>query len=55
MLAAIIVAMTVSGEVTNGLWWPLMITMALALTTLATGLVLGVAHLTGNRAHHVAS
>jgi hypothetical protein len=55
VLATIIVGTTISGEVTNGLWWPMMITTVLALTTLATGLGLGVAHLTGRRTHNVAS
>ncbi len=55
VLGAIAVATTISGEVTNGLWWPTMITLALALMTLAAGLVLGLAHLSGNRTHHVAS
>jgi len=47
LLAAIAVGTSITGEVSSGLWWPMMITIALALTTIATGLVLGVAHLTG--------
>jgi hypothetical protein len=55
VLGALLLGTTMSGEVTNGLWWPTMITIAVALTALAAGLVLGVAHLTGNRTHHAAS
>jgi hypothetical protein len=51
VLAAVIVATTITGEITNGLWWPIMITIALSVTTLGAGLVLGVAHLTGHRTH----
>jgi hypothetical protein len=50
-LTAIAVATTITGEVTNGLWWPMMIATALGLTTLAAGLVLGIAHLIGDRTH----
>lgn len=55
VLAVIIVGTTLGGEVTGGLWWPLMIAIAFALTTLAAGLVLGLAHLSGHRPHHVSS
>jgi hypothetical protein len=55
VFAAVIVGTAFTGEVTNGLWWPMMITIALALTTLAAGLVLGVAHLIGKRTHNVTS
>jgi hypothetical protein len=56
VLGAIVVGTTLSGAVSDGLWWPtMMITIAVALATLAAGLVLGVAHLTANRTHHAPS
>jgi hypothetical protein len=55
VLAAVIVTTTVTGEITNGLWWPTMITIALAVTALGAGLVLGIAQLTGHRTHNATS
>ncbi len=54
VLAAVIVAINIVDELPDGLWWPMMITLTLALASLATGLVLGFAHRTGSRQHHVA-
>lgn len=49
VLAAVIVVTTATGEVPEAMWLPMMITGLWALMLLAAGLVLGVAHLTGNR------
>ena len=49
VLAAVIVVTTATGEVDDSMWWPMMITILVALVTLAAGLVLGIAHLTSTR------
>ena len=55
ILTAVIVITTATGEVDNSMWWPMMITVVCALMLLATGLVLGVAHRTGNRPRNAPS
>jgi cytochrome bd-type quinol oxidase subunit 2 len=49
VLAAVIVITTATGEVDGSMWWPMMISVVCALMLVATGLVLGVAHLARNR------
>lgn len=55
LLFAVIVVTTATGEVDDSMWLPMMITVLLALVTLAAGLVLGIAHLTGNRPRNAPS
>lgn len=54
-LAALVVAVSVVDELPDGMWWPMVITMALALASLSTGLVLGIAHKAAKRPHDVPS
>ncbi len=49
ILAAVIAITTVTGEVDDSMWWPLMTTVVCALMLVAAGLVLGVAHRSGSR------
>ncbi|MDQ3639873.1 MAG: hypothetical protein M3450_00015 [Actinomycetota bacterium] len=55
VLAAVIVITTATGEVGNSMWWPMMISVVCALMLLVTGLVLGVAHRSGNRPRNAPS
>ena len=55
ILAGVIVITTVTGEVDNSMWWPMMITVVCALLLVATGLVLGVGHRTGNHPRNAPS
>ncbi len=55
VLVAVVVLTTVTGEVDESMWWPMVITVVGALLLLATGLVLGVARLTGNHSHNARS
>ena len=49
VIATVIGVTKVTGEVAESWWWPTMITVLFGLVTIAAGLVLGVAHLTGKR------
>lgn len=55
ILVAVIVLTTATGEVDDSMWWPMVITVVGALLLLGTGVVLGVARLTGNHPHNVRS
>lgn len=52
MLAAVNIVTTITGDVSEWLWWPLMLTILLAITSLVSGLILGLAHLSGRRRAH---
>jgi len=52
-LAGVITATSMTGEVSGGLWIPMMIVIALAISALAAGSVLGVARLNGRHSHNV--
>lgn len=49
VLATTIVVLNVIGEVPEGWWLPMMLTLLAGIMTTATGLILGVAHLTTHR------
>lgn len=55
VLVAVVLVTTVTGEVDDSMWWPMVITVVGALLLLATGLVLGLARLTGDHAHNARS
>ena len=54
VFVATIVAVNVSGEVPEGWWVPMMLTFLAAITTTATGIILGIARLTAHRPGHTA-
>ena len=54
-LAAMIVTLTATGAVSDPWWLPAMLTLAAATVSIATGVILGVAHFTTNRASHTPS
>ena len=49
VLAATVVVLNIVGEVPEGWWVPMMLTLLGGILTTATGLILGIAHLTTNR------
>lgn len=49
VFAATIIAVNINGEVPEGWWVPMMITFLAAVMTVATGLILSVAHLAARR------
>ena len=49
VLGAVIVAGSIMGEVDDSMWLPMFVITLGSLATLATGLVLGIAHLIGGR------
>lgn len=49
VLTTTIVVLNVAGEVSEGWWAPMMLTLLAGILTTATGLILGIAHLTTNR------
>ncbi|MDQ3663427.1 MAG: hypothetical protein M3353_02040, partial [Actinomycetota bacterium] len=49
VLGAVAIVTTITGEVSDGLWLPMMGTILLALTALVSGLLLGCAHVVGSR------
>lgn len=49
VLATTIAVLNISGEVPDGWWVPMMLTLLAGIMTTATGLILGVAHLTTRR------
>lgn len=51
MLAAFARVTTITGELPEGLWWPMIITLFCALALLGTGVVLGIAHLAARPRH----
>lgn len=53
-LAGVIIATSMTGEVSGGLWIPMMIVIALAISALAAGSLLGVVRLNGRHSHNVA-
>jgi hypothetical protein len=55
VLATTIVALNIIGEVPEGWWVPMMLTLLAGIMTTATGLILGVAHLTTHRPHNATS
>lgn len=55
VLATTIVVLNIIGEVPEGWWVPMMITLLVGIMTTATGLILGVAHLTTHRPHNATS
>ncbi len=54
-LATTIVVVNITGEVTDGWWLPMMLTLLAGIMTTATGLILGVAHLTTHRSRSATS
>ncbi len=52
VLATTIVVLNIIGEVPDGWWVPMMLTLLAGIMTTATGLILGVAHLTTHRPHN---
>ena len=55
VLATTIVALNIIGEVPDGWWVPMMLTLLAGIMTTATGLVLGVAHFTTHRPRNATS
>lgn len=51
MLAAFAGVTTITGELPQALWWPMIITLFCALALLGTGVVLGIAHLAARPRH----
>lgn len=49
VLTAMVVAVNVVGEVSEGWWAPMMLALLAGILTTAAGLILGIVHLTGNR------
>lgn len=49
VLASTIVVLNITGEVPEGWWLPMMLTLLASIMTTVTGLILGVAHLTTHR------
>lgn len=49
VLSAVAIVTTITGEVPQGLWWPMMVTILLGLSSLVGGLLLGLAHLSRRR------
>lgn len=54
-LATTIVVLSVVGEVPEGWWVPMMLTLLAGIVTTAAGLILGIAHLIESRPRRVAS
>ena len=55
VLATTIVVLNLTGEVPDGWWVPMMLTLLAGIMTTATGLVLGVAHFTTHRPRNATS
>lgn len=55
VLTATIVLLNVVGEVSDVWWGPMMLTLLAGILTTATGLILGIAHLTTSRSRHAPS
>ncbi len=49
VLSTVAIVTTITGEVPEGLWVPMMVTILLGLSSLVGGLLLGLAHLSGRR------
>jgi hypothetical protein len=53
-LATTIVVLNVVGEVSEGWWWPMMLTLLAGFVTTAAGVILAIAHLIDNRSRRAA-
>jgi len=53
-LATTIVILNVVGEVPDGWWWPMILTLLAGVVTTAAGLILGIVHLIDNRPRRAA-
>ena len=55
VLATTIVVVNIIGEVPDGWWVPMMLTLLAGIMTTAIGLILGIAHLTTHRPRNATS
>jgi len=53
VLTTTIVVVNITGEVPDGWWVPMMLTLLAGVVTSAAGLILGIVYLTENRSRHV--
>lgn len=53
VLATTIVVVNITGEVPDGWWVPMMVTLLAGVVTTTAGLILGIVYLTENRSRHV--
>ncbi len=52
VLSAVVVGINVNGDLPDGWWWPMVVTLFASIATTIGGLVLGIAHLVWRRPHN---